>query len=233
MAPDNTMFSDNSACCMGHTHNFHYIYGEKTPTTEKSASRCSECFINSLEWDETYKKPDMLHHNSSLPPFGLWNPLAMIIIGEKWLEFAKKIDHHRHFLFLYSKPLDNATGLIFVSYRSEMTNTPSSGLVVALRTLNERDHWLVEGSEPPGYEYSGDELYNQSQQKHAPTRCFILSNTKVVCKPRIIGKITLSRSQSIDSDVFRFYHKSLENPSLTKWGDFSKVLQNSPPVQHG
>ena len=57
MAPDNTIFSDNSACCMGHTHNFHYIYGEKTPTTEKSASRCSECFINNLEWDETYKKP--------------------------------------------------------------------------------------------------------------------------------------------------------------------------------
>ena len=57
MAPDSTIFSDNSACCMGHTHNFHYIYGEKTPTTEKSVSRCSECFINSLEWDETYKKP--------------------------------------------------------------------------------------------------------------------------------------------------------------------------------
>ena len=57
MAPDSTIFSDNSACCMGHTHNFHYIYGEKTPATEKSASRCSVCFINSLEWDETYKKP--------------------------------------------------------------------------------------------------------------------------------------------------------------------------------
>ena len=39
-----------------------------------------------------------------------------------------------------SKPPDNATGLISVSYRSEMINTPSSGLVVALRTLNERDH---------------------------------------------------------------------------------------------
>ena len=61
-------------------------------------------------------------------------------IGEKWLEFAKKIDHHRHFVFFYSKPPDNATGLISVSYRSEMINTPSSGLVVAPRTLNERDH---------------------------------------------------------------------------------------------
>ena len=61
-------------------------------------------------------------------------------IGEKRLELAKKTDHDRHFLFLYSKPLDNATELISVSYRSEMINTPSSGLVVALRTLNEQDH---------------------------------------------------------------------------------------------
>ena len=67
-------------------------------------------------------------------------------IDEKWLKFAKKIDHHRHFLFCYSKPPDNATGLISVSYRSEMINTHCSGLVVALRTLNERDHWLAASS---------------------------------------------------------------------------------------
>ena len=84
VAPHSTIFSDNSACCMGHTHNFHYIYGEKTPATEKSASRCSVCFINSLEWDETYKKRDMLRHNNSLPLFGLWNPLAMILVKNDW-----------------------------------------------------------------------------------------------------------------------------------------------------
>ena len=67
-------------------------------------------------------------------------------IGEKWLKFAKKIDHHHHFRFVNSKPPDDVTGLNFISYRSEMINTPSSGLVVALRTLNERDHWLAASS---------------------------------------------------------------------------------------
>ena len=85
VAPHSTIFSDNSACCMGHTHNFHYIYGEKTPATEKSASRCSVCFINSLEWDETYKKPIIMwYRNSSLSLFGLWNPLAMILVKNDW-----------------------------------------------------------------------------------------------------------------------------------------------------
>ena len=86
MAPDNTIFSDNSACCMGHTHNFHYIYGEKTPTTEKSASRCSECFINNLEWDETYKNTDILRHNGSLPLFWLWRCLARF-----WSSFGSEV----------------------------------------------------------------------------------------------------------------------------------------------
>ena len=111
MSPDNTIFSSNSACCMGHTHNFLYIYDQKTPTAEKSASRCSECFRNTLEWDETYKKNDILPHNSSLPLFWLWCCLARFL--SSFGSEVYTIGWYRSHIKLPIFPLQEAPGALF------------------------------------------------------------------------------------------------------------------------
>lgn len=64
-------------------------------------------------------------------------------ICDKWSKSAKKIDHHHHFRFCYSKPPGDAPELYFVSYRIEMISTLSSGLLASLRTLNEHPLKLI------------------------------------------------------------------------------------------